>query len=1148
MSLSDKRMGKHTIKSIFHHVQFPGSSHPSSKKILSDMYHKSNFEEFFQEFILCLKVCLMHEEKSANVERTLDFAAEFAVSFSFGLKEEESCPLLEGTFKFIFDSHDSDIQLVRLRVCQLMNRLLDNMGHDATVLEATYNKIAENMLIRLQDCMSSVRTQAVYALHRLQSPQDPNCDIIQAFIYHMTHDPSHEVRRAIIQKIAVNKMTLASILTRMNDIKDVVRKEAYIVISRFLIRQFTIRQRQLILECGLGDRSEVSRSFVVEVLVPNWLKYFKNNFYEFLECIHVDKIPETGLKLLKAVFGKQHGIILESSLKDMGIVNQKIAYDKLNFVTAIYWRAMAEYVRPTDDDDKFEHIFEQVLPDLTPFCKYICEYYFAENTTIEQSDVRESASNDNSPSISGSREVSRAADEGVLINLLEMCKVYDLADEMGRTSLQQLCVDLLQSDKVGLQSVRVLASLLDHVIPDVSDKLSVMAEIITDLREPLQAQNSSVYVPDLLLLEAEEKKNELMKKINELTTEMEVAEELGDGDRMEEIKVTNATLQNELKIMNTIAPNEPGRIVNNDPYTLKKCLTIVVEIMKTGKISKMDPTLYSLMQNFIVPTLNLKGDEGGENAVKNLALQALSMLCVLDGELAKEHFFLFCFNIAYDDLSITALKCVFDQLLTYGLSYFGIQDPDEEPGEGSKEEMERKNLIILLMSLLESKVEDMKRTAVTGLSKLLFAGRIKSPRLVTKLTVLWFNPDYECDPYIKQILGVFFRMFATSCSHAPQLLLQAFLPTIKECFSLEISDPMCGIDVDSIANLLIDLTRPNINKHVSEEQSIHNQIAIKLCEEVLTEEYETMNCISFLKILGHLDLDYNLGTDIAIISALATRMTKTIAKEDKYLHRLVIKFEMTIQQQVDRNKSVSTVDNTLPAELSVVSGVTSRASASQILLGGRVDTGSEDEEVSEDEEESPEETVSHLMGEEDEVIEGTPESSDNESYNDPPSKSARMSDDSNFKFPAIPTSQTPFKVPTKTPKRTIKTPAKISSLTPSNPRNSTLEGSVLTPGKVPMKRSNVTAEASEKTPVKKSLQEGETPIKTPAKNAKTPAKITKIPAKNAKTPAKIANTPAKIAKTPAKSSIAVLETPEKTSTEDDPSSNRITRSTRKRKS
>lgn len=45
----------------------------------------------------------MHEEKSANVERTLDFTSDFAVSFSFDLTEDETCPLLEGVFSFIFE-------------------------------------------------------------------------------------------------------------------------------------------------------------------------------------------------------------------------------------------------------------------------------------------------------------------------------------------------------------------------------------------------------------------------------------------------------------------------------------------------------------------------------------------------------------------------------------------------------------------------------------------------------------------------------------------------------------------------------------------------------------------------------------------------------------------------------------------------------------------------------------------------------------------------------------------------------------------------------------------------------------------------------------------------------------------------------------
>lgn len=54
-------------------------------------------------------------------------------------------------------------------------------------------------------------------------------------------------------------------------------------------------------------------------------------------------------------------------------------------------------------------------------------------------------------------------------------------------------------------TVAVLASLLDHSVPSADAKLSVMAEVVSELREPLQAHDATVYVPDVLLIEAEEK-------------------------------------------------------------------------------------------------------------------------------------------------------------------------------------------------------------------------------------------------------------------------------------------------------------------------------------------------------------------------------------------------------------------------------------------------------------------------------------------------------------------------------------------------------------------------------------------------------------------------------------------------------------------
>lgn len=73
----------------------------------------------------------------------------------------------------------------------------------------------------------------------------------------------------------------------------------------------------------------------------------------------------------------------------------------------------------------------------------------------------------------------------------------------------------------------------------------------------------------------------------------------------------------------------------------------------------------------------------------------------------------------------------------------------------------------------------------------------------------------ESDPQIRQPLGAFFTMFAEKCPHAPKLLQEAFLPTLKELFKVEVLDPMAEVDIDSVANLLIDFTRPGFNPHMT---------------------------------------------------------------------------------------------------------------------------------------------------------------------------------------------------------------------------------------------------------------------------------------------------------------------------------------------
>ena len=78
---------------------------------------------------------------------------------------------------FPFQSHESNSNAVRFRLCQLINKLLGNMPENAQIDDDLFDKIKEAMLIRLKDKIPNVRLQAVLALSRLQDPKDEECSV-----------------------------------------------------------------------------------------------------------------------------------------------------------------------------------------------------------------------------------------------------------------------------------------------------------------------------------------------------------------------------------------------------------------------------------------------------------------------------------------------------------------------------------------------------------------------------------------------------------------------------------------------------------------------------------------------------------------------------------------------------------------------------------------------------------------------------------------------------------------------------------------------------------------------------------------------------------------------------------------------------------
>ena len=80
-------------------------------------------------------------------------------------------PLMNRLIHWLLDHHEVEGSQARLRICQMLNRLMKLMGEDASIDDDLYQRIFDNMLMRLKDKVTEIRSQAVTALQRLQDPR-----------------------------------------------------------------------------------------------------------------------------------------------------------------------------------------------------------------------------------------------------------------------------------------------------------------------------------------------------------------------------------------------------------------------------------------------------------------------------------------------------------------------------------------------------------------------------------------------------------------------------------------------------------------------------------------------------------------------------------------------------------------------------------------------------------------------------------------------------------------------------------------------------------------------------------------------------------------------------------------------------------------
>ncbi|XP_033356774.1 condensin complex subunit 3 [Bombus vosnesenskii] len=851
------------IKEIFHSVQFNKTCHQSNLKKLKKCYEQTNESDFWNYFISCFKVPLTFAQRYPRVENTLEFVAKFAASLYSAINDNESeepmCPFLSNLFEFLLTNHSAKDIGVRFRVCHFLNMLLNSMGDQAFIDDAVCDKITASMMDRLLDRSPKVRAQAIFALHRLQDPTDEQCPVIKMYIFHASKDPNAMVRKAALMSMGKNQSTLQVALRRTRDVDEAVRKMAYEFISKVTVRSLTITQRDQLLNDGLKDRSDIIKRTVQNVLLPSWLRHFNGKFISLITALDAEIGTDVSVLALDSLF---KNTALNTLIEQLPIDKETklIPVNKLGSETALYWRCLVKYVQRESCTEELETI----LPELSMFCNYISNFLTAISTQQTETWVNH-------------------MQKFVLLQLFEIVTTYDLSDEVGRKKLNELIRNILMGNYWTEKLVECAVTHLKNVIPDVNSRLDTLANIISEIRLPLKETITQTQITEEQQHEINLKRAKLKVKLLELKEEEYQAIQdkqylKADGlkNQINELNKEIVKLSEKPQVTQTIVNEEIKE--KSDSATMIKCLTIICTMMQS--VTSLTPTLKSLMQ------IALDSLDHPDDKVHILALKAVSVCCILDRELAKQHIMMLFLQFSLEqenpDIWIVALKGIFDLLLLYGLEHFDIlenvpdntgskseksrtklfTDTDTEVSVASlrKSEAERGNcnFIKIIAGLLDNANQGLRTVAAEGLCKLLLHRRITSSSLLSRLIILCYNPVNDSDFYLRQCLTGFFDNFVTFVPDAHMLLEEAYLPTLQILCNAPDISPLQEIDPYEVSGFILNLTRLETRKPGGENFCAHNSLVFSILAEVLNTEsnIDKETLIKSLKDL-HLELDDN---------------------------------------------------------------------------------------------------------------------------------------------------------------------------------------------------------------------------------------------------------------------------------------------------
>ncbi|KAF1918931.1 nuclear condensing complex subunit [Ampelomyces quisqualis] len=669
---------------------------------------------------------------------------------------------------------------VRCRAAQL---IMNVVKHNPIIDEDIYHLIRIAMFKRVRDKEPSVRIQACMCLMLFLDEDDEDQDegdddsddeiaggIMEKLLDIMIHDPSAEVRRAVLGNIPLEPTNLNHLLERGREADPAARRIVYTKILPTLgdFRHMNLVTRDKILRWGLRDRDDGVRKAAGKLFREHWLENCvagrDNRSEEEKEASIAPPNIEALSELLERIdviqSGEEDGMAHEAMRgfwEGRPDYREAIVFDhdfwnNLDGEGAFIARTFNDYCRSAENSSAIDMI-EDKMPEITMFA-FILQKHL--NKLMEL--AHEVASLDENEEHYDEVTEQFEEQDFQVQQLLHISMTLDYTDEVGRRQMYNIMRESIAQASLPEECTRLAIEVLRQMCGSrgESEFCALIVEAIADVRDSL------VDNPD----DGD-------------------AESMDDGE--ESFHSARSDIDRPVPAMKKkakeLSPEEEVERALKEIVVHSKCLHITMCTLQNvhGDIEP-NASLMGLVNNLIIPAV-----QSHDIPIRERGVICMGLATLLSKKLAMENLDLFfhIFTKGHDNLKEIVVQILADVMITYPQLLAPLPtDPEAttEDAEPKPSPLVRPMTKVLLKGLKS----DNKRIALItcmAASKLLLLGVLppaSTAEIMKAFTLTYFDPEAAVNPALRQALSYFLPVFCHSKLKNAQLMAHIVVPIMSK--------------------------------------------------------------------------------------------------------------------------------------------------------------------------------------------------------------------------------------------------------------------------------------------------------------------------------------------------------------------------------